>query len=118
MEAFFLEKATVKSLIDPVDLNTAAVTGGRIDMKDLQRVTLLLVINSATSRTAVTLDLDQHTVASAGTPAALSVANKYYHKVGAATSFTKVEPSTSSDSYDLTALVGDNKAIVALEILA
>lgn len=114
--SFLAENMVPKVLIDPVDWNTAAVVGGRIDMKDLEKVTLLIVLNSATSRTAVTVDLDQHTVASAGTPAALSVANKYYHKVGAATVFTKVEPSVAADTYDFTALVGDSKAVIVMEV--
>lgn len=114
--SFFGEEVVPKSIIDPVDWNTAAVTGGRIDMKDLEKVIFIITLNSATSRTAVTVDLDQHTVASAGTPAALSVSNKYYHKVGAATVLTEVEPTVAADTYDLTTLVGDNKAIVIMEV--
>lgn len=114
--ALLAEELVPKVLIDPVNLNTAAVTGNRIDMQDLEKVTLLIVLNSATSRTAVTLDLDQHTVASAGTPAALAVANKYFHKVGAATVFTAVEPTVAADSYDFTTLVGDSKAVIVMEV--
>ena len=114
--SFFGEEVVPKSVIDPVDWNTDAMTGGRVDMKDLEKVIFIIVLNSATSRTAVTVDLDQHTVASSGTPAALSVSNKYYHKVGAATVFTKVEPTVAADTYDLTTLVGDNKAIVVMEV--
>jgi len=114
--SFFAEEVVPKSIIDPVDWNTTDMTGARVDMKDLEKVIFLVILNSATSRTAVTLDFDQHTVASSGTPAALSHSNKYYHKLGAATVFTKVEPSSAADTYDLTSLVGDNKAILIFEV--
>jgi len=114
--SFFGEEVIPKSIIDPVDWNAAAMTGARIDMKDLEKVIFIITLNSATTRTAVTVDLDQHTVGTAGTPAALAVTNSYYHKVGAATVFTKVEPTVAEDEYDFLALVGDNKAVIVMEV--
>lgn len=114
--ARFAEEYILKNIVDPVDWNTAAVTGGRIDMKDLEKVIFIAVLNSATSRTAIDIDFDQHTVATSGTPIALSIDNAYYHKVGAATSFTKVEPSSKADAYNLLTLVGDSKAILVFEV--
>lgn len=112
----FSENVIPKVVVAPVDWNTAAVTGGRVDMKDLEKVVFLVVLNSATSRTAVTLDFDQHTVVSAGSPVALNITNKYYHKIGAATVFTEVEPTVAEDEYDLLSLVGDSAAVLVFEV--
>ena len=118
MEAFLMEKANVKVVVDPVDFNTAAVTGARVEMKGYERVSFMLIMNGGTSITSRTFDLKQHNAASGGTTKALSVKNLYYHKVGAATSFTKVEPSVAADSYDLLTAIGDNKSVVVFEVLA
>lgn len=112
----FMEGLIPKVIIDPVDYNTGANTGLRIDMKDLEKVVLIFVFNSATTRTGATIDLDQHTVSSSGSPLALSVVNKYYHKIGAATSYTKVEPTVAADTFDLLSLIGDSKAVVVMEV--
>lgn len=118
MEAFLMEIANAKVTVDPVDFNTAAVTGVRVPVKGYDRVTFIAVVNSATSATARTFTLRQHNAASSGTSKDLSVSNPYYHKVAAATSFTKVVPSSATAAYDLLALIGDDKAIVVFEVLA
>lgn len=118
MENFLMAKHVPKVVVAPVDLNTAAVTGQRVSMKNRDRVTFILIMAAATSATAVGLTLRQHNAASAGTSKDLSVANAYYHKIGAATIFTKVEPSSAAAAYDLLSLVGDAVSIVVFEVLA
>lgn len=122
MERFLAEKLLPKVIIQPVNLNTAANTGLRFDMQDAKRVTFIAIIAGGTSTTGLSLALKQHTVATSGTPIALSVDNPYYHKVGSATSFTKVGgilgTTAPADTYDLHTLVGDNVAVVVFEVLA
>jgi hypothetical protein len=118
MNEFLMEKANMKVIADPVDFNTAAITGGRIGMKGYDRITIMLIMNGGTSITNRTFDLKQHNAASSGTTKALSVDNPYYHKVGSATKFTKVTPASATDSYDLLTLIGDNKSVIVFEVLA
>lgn len=119
MEKFLLEKFVPKQVVGPVDLNTAAVTGNRVDMKNAQRVTFLIALGAGTTTTTHGFTLRQHNAASAGTSKDLSVANPYYHKIGAATKFTKVDPAgVAAAVYDLHALLGDAVALVAFEVLA
>ena len=116
---FLLEQLVAKTITAPVDLNTAANTGARVDMKGVKRVTFIAILAAGSSTTAHTFTLKQHTVASSGTPANLSVDNPYYHKIGAATSFTKVDPQGSAAAaYDLHSLLADSAAIVVFEVLA
>lgn len=118
MEKFLVEKYLPKTIISPVDLNTAANTGGRVDMQHIKRVTFLCILAAGTTTTTHSFALKQHTVASSGTPAVLSVDNPYYHKIGAATSFTKVQPDAAADTYDLHSLLSDSASIVVFEVLA
>ena len=116
-EAYLLEKSIPKTIIAPVDLNTAANTGGRFDMQKFKRVSFICILAAGTSTTTHSFALKQHTVASAGTPAVLSVSNPYFYKKAAETSFTKVSPSSAADTYDLHTLLADNVAIVVFEVL-
>lgn len=118
MESFLLEKKQAKKIIGPVDLDTAANTGARIDMKDVERVSFIINVGAGTATSAHSIALQQHTVASAGTPAALSVDNPYFHKIGAATEFTKVAPTSAADTYDLHALLANSASLVVFEVLA
>lgn len=118
MEAFLLEKQVPKTVVGPVNLNTAAVTGARVSMKGRSRVSFICVVGTSSSATAVKFTLRQHNAASSGTSKDLSVANPYFHKVNNATVFTKVEPTVAAAAYDLLALVGDYAAIVVFEVLA
>ena len=113
-----MEKAIVKSVAGPVDLNTAAITGGRVAMKNMKRVAFVINLGAGTTTAAHLFTLKQHTAASGGSSADLEVANPYFHKIGAATSFSKVEPTVAAAAYDLHALLGDNASMVVLEVLA
>jgi hypothetical protein len=117
-EQFLMEQAIVKAIIGPVDLNTGANAGERFDMQKFKRVTFIAVLAAGTTPSSHTFSFQKHDAASAGNSAALEISNPYYHKLNAATEFTKVEVTTAASSFDLDALVGDNKAIVVFEVLA
>lgn len=118
MEAYLMEKAQVKVVTGPIDLDAGANTGLRVDMQQFKRVTWIVAVAAGTTPSSHTFAFKQHTVASAGTPAVLSHANPYFHKLGAATSFTKVQPAAAADSYDLDTLVGDAKFVLVFEVLS
>lgn len=118
MEAFLMEKETAKAVIGPVDLNSAANTGARVDMLKFKRVTFIVALNTGTATSAHLHTLKQHTAASGGTTQNLSVDNPYFHKIAAATEFTKVDPAgVAAAAYDLHALVANNKYIAVFEVL-
>jgi len=117
MEAFLMEKANLKIVAGPVDLNTAAVTGARVSMKDCKRVAFVVQMGDSVGA-AVDLTLRQHDAASAGTSKDLSVANLYYTKAGTATKFTKVAPSVAAAAYNLAADFAAQEGIAVLEVLA
>lgn len=117
MEQFLMEKATVKVVTGPIDLDAGANTGARIDMQKFKRVTFVVIAAAGTTPSAHLHTLKQHTAASAGTSADLSVDNPYYHKAGAATEFTKVQPTSAAAAYDVDTLVGDAKYVVVFEVL-
>jgi hypothetical protein len=105
----------IKAAFEPVDLNAAAITGARIGLAQGYKVAVIVGFGDSVGAT-VQITLRQHTAASAGTSADLSVANVYYKKVGAATSFTKVEPSVAAAQYDLSADLAAEPGLVVLEI--
>lgn len=116
-ECFLAEKALPKVIIGNVDLNTAANTGLRIDIKQFERVSFIITLAAGTTTTTHSIALKQHTVATSGTPLALAVSNPYFHKIGAALKFTKVDVTTDTDTYDLHTLLGDSASIVIFEVL-
>jgi hypothetical protein len=119
MNKLFLEKNSAKQVSAPVDLNAAAITGARISMKECKHLAIVLSFGASTGAT-VEATLKQHTAASGGTTANLLVKANYYHKVGAATSFTKVEarPDASLPALlDLTTLLAADGGIVVIEVL-
>lgn len=113
-----MEKATVKAIIGPVDLNDAANTGLRVDMSKCKRVTFVVVAAAGTTPSAHTATLKQYDAASSGNSADLSVENPYFHKVDAATVFTKVVPGAAAAAFDIDTTVGDTKFIAVFEVLA
>lgn len=116
-EQLLMEQMIPKVIIEPVDLNAGANTGARFDMAKFKRVTFLIVAAAGTAPTNHSVALKQHTVAAAGVPAALSVDNPWFHKVDAATVFTKVVPGAKADTFDIDAIVGDTKFVAAFEVL-
>lgn len=116
-EALFMEKATVKAIIGPVDFNTGANTGERVDMRMFKRVTFIAVLAAGTTPDAHTFTLRQHTAASAGTSADLLSDVPYFTKLAAATSFTKVVPTSAVAATDLDSVAVDAKFIAVFEVL-
>lgn len=116
-EAFLMEQSIVKAIIGPVDLNTADNTGLRVDMQKFKRVSFICVLAAGSTPNAHLFTLQQHTVATSGTPADLSVDNPYFHKLDAATVFTKVQPEAAAAAYNLDSLFADAKGIVVFEVL-
>ena len=110
-----LEKENIKQVIGPVDL-VAGQTGARVSLKGAEKVAFVVAI--AAGAVTATLTLKQHNAASGGTTKNLEVDNPYFHKVGTAEIFTKVEPSAKAAAYVLGAVVGAAKAVIVLEVNA
>lgn len=115
MEKFLAEGKLIKADY-PVDLNTAGLSGVRVDVTKCRRLAFVVVLGGSTGST-VSFTLKQHTAASGGTTADLSVDNRYFKKVGAATVFTEVEPTVEAAAYDLSADFAAAQGIVVFEIL-
>lgn len=114
-EQLFMEKCQVKVSTLPVDLNDGANSGARFDMQKFKRVSFIIVAAAGTTPSSHTVSFQQHTAASAGTSANLTVDNPYFHCVSTATEFTKVEP-TAAASFDIDAIVGDTKFVAVFEV--
>lgn len=113
----FLFDENVKMAHEPVDLNTAAVTGARLSMAKVHgRVAIVCQLGDSVGAT-VQFTLKQHTAAVGGTSKNLAVDNNYFKKVGAATSFTKVVPTAEAAVYDLSADFAAEPGIVVFEVL-
>lgn len=117
MNEFLMEAKNIKVALVPVDLNTAANPGARIKIDAGDRISYVLTMGDSTTATAITFAIKQHDAASAGNSKALSIANPYYHKAAALTSFTKVVPTSASDAIDLTSTFADEPGTVVIEIL-
>jgi hypothetical protein len=63
----------------PVDAVAGAITGNRVHLKNCGGVTIVVVATGA-STDVTDVDLQQHTVATGGTPADLDVITRYYYK--------------------------------------
>lgn len=116
MEQFLAEQKGLKLGAVPASMNATPIEGARISLKEHRRVAIVCQF-AASASAVLTASLKQHDAASGGTSKILEIANNYYHKVGAATKFTKVEVAVAEDSYDLAATVGNNAAIVVFEVL-
>ena len=116
MEQFLAEQKGLKLASAPVSLTGTPVQGERVSLKEHKRVAVVLQF-AASAAAVLEVTLRQHDAASAGNSKDLLVANKWHHKVGAATSFTQLEPSVAAAVYDLVAIVGNNAATVVLEVL-
>lgn len=117
MNQFLLETKQIVQVMEPVDLNTAAVTGARVKMAKFDRICILIALGDSTGAT-VEFTLKQHTAASGGTSKDLAILNPYYKKAGAATIFTKVEPSVAAATYDLSSDFAAEPGLVAFEVLS
>lgn len=115
MEQYFAEGNAVKVLNGPADLDTPVV-GARISMKDAKRVAFIVSMGTSTAAVVVAA-LKQHNAATGGTTKALAVSNPYFHKIAAAASFTKVEPTVAADTYTLSTTFASAAGVVIFEVL-
>jgi hypothetical protein len=114
MDNYLAEGAIIKSGILPQS-NLGALTGERINMGKSDRVAVVITLG-ATAGATVDITLQQHNAASGGTSKALSVDNNYYHKITAASVFTKVEPVSAASNYVLTGIFGGTSGVVVFEV--
>jgi hypothetical protein len=115
MEAFLAEKKGLKQVV-LASVNGTPSVGARVPMKELSRVAFIVQVAAAASD-VLTVTLQQHNAASAGTTKVVAISNNYYHKVGAATSFTKVELESAASAYDLEAIAEAAVATFVFEVL-
>lgn len=111
----FLEGQSLKTAFLPVDLNTAAVTGGRVSLGKSQKIAIVLSVGASTAA-VLDISLKQHNAASGGTTKALSITNPYFYKAAAETVFTKVDVDTAEDNYVLSTLFAADSGIIVFEV--
>ena len=116
MNKFLMEKQTIKA-IAPQSLDASPLVGDRVKLDKGFRLAIVVHMGGSTGA-VVALSLKQHNAASAGTTKALEIANPYYHKAGAATVFTKVQPEVATDAYTLSSVFAADAGVVVLEVEA
>jgi hypothetical protein len=114
---FFAESKGLKQAILPVDLNTAVNNGARISLKDGDRLAIVIQLGASLASDVV-VSLQQHNAATAGTSKDLEIDNPFFQKAGAATSFTKVQPTAKAASFTLTPTFSTDSGVVVFEVLA
>lgn len=117
MEKFLGEDKAIKSVVDPQSI-AGAQTGARVKMVNVKRVAFVIDVGAGTSTTAHSFVLKQHDAETAGNSYDLAVANPIFHKVGAATKFTKLDVDVATATNDLHTLLGQEKAVVVIEVLS
>lgn len=115
MNKQFLFQHNVKQAFLPKDL-ASATSGERIHAGKGEKIVFLLTLADSVAASTLAINLKQHNAASGGTTKALSVANKIYKKINAATVFTESEPTVASDVVSLSDFAND-QGLVAVEIL-
>lgn len=117
MEKFLAEEKGIKLGIAPQSVTGTLVNGDRVGLKDQKRVAIVVQLGASTAA-VTTFSLQQHDAALGGTSKALSISNAYFHKLGAETSFSKVEVDPAASSYDLSGLAGiANGGVLVFEVL-
>lgn len=114
--AYLGENKGLKIGVLPADLNTSGATGERVFLKEGKRLAIVVQMGDSTGATAE-FTLRQHDAATSGNSKDLSIDNPYFHKAGAATSFTKVEPSAAAATYDLSSIFAAEEGIVVFEVV-
>lgn len=118
MERFLAEARVPKQVVGPISFSSAQTGNARVDMRNSKRVTFIISVGTSTTATGGTYTIQQSNAASSGTTKVCAVSNPYYTKIGAATSFTRVDPGSATSLYDLFASIGDSAAVVVIEVLA
>jgi len=120
MEGLFMEKHNMKQGALPVDFNLAAVTGSRVKLDSGFKLAIKCSFGDSVGA-AFNITLQQHDAAAAGNSKALDFKANYYHKVGLATSFTKVEirpdDAVATSSVDGGALFAADEGYLVFDVL-
>lgn len=111
------EAIGIKSAGDPADLNTAGLVGAKLDMSKGDRVAVICHMGDSVGAT-VEFTFKQSLDAAGTGIKDLSIAGKYYHKVGAATVFTEVDVTTAAANRDLSTLFAAEPGIVVFMVHA
>lgn len=113
-EVFLAELEGMKACI-PFDMDTVTALP-RIGLEKGDRVAIVCILGDSVGA-VVDLTLNQHTAITAGASKVLATSNPYYKKVGAATSFTKVVPTSETSNYVLSADLAAQEGVVVFEVL-
>lgn len=114
----WLEEGNTKKIF-PIgtDLNTAAITGARIAMKNFHSVLALLMMESSTAA-VVQVTLKQHTAISGGTSKVLATLNPYFHKISTAEVYTKVDQTVAASLIDASTVFAAAAGELAIPVCA
>jgi len=120
MEGLLMEHNSSKQVALPADLNTAAVTGARINMAKGLKLAVVLSFGDSIAA-VVTPSFQQHDAATGGISKALNIQANYYTKIEGETVFTKVairpDDSGLSDSVALASRFANAGGIAVFEFL-
>lgn len=112
----------IAKCVVPIDLSTGAKTGTRVHLKDYEGVAFVYVADIGTADEDVDLDIQQHNVATAGSPLDLDVVTQWWSKRDATAldnteQWTKHTQAAASE-VDLGATEGEAEIIAVVEVLA
>lgn len=113
-EQFLAEQCGLKQVI-PYDMDTVTAHA-RIGLAKGDRLAIICSFGDSTAA-VVDLTLNQHTLVSGGTSKVLATQNPYFKKAGAATAFTKVQPSEDTSNYVLSTDLAAQEGVVVFEVL-
>lgn len=103
----------------PIDLASGAVTGGRVHLRGCSGVTFVYIADAGTAGEDTDLDIQQHNVASAGSPLDLDVVTQWYSKRATTLDGDDVwvrHTQAAASEVDLGADEGENQVIAVIEI--
>lgn len=112
---YFLEGHNMKVAVAAAAAELATNAGARISMKECDRVAILVKVGAGAGADVKIL-LQQH-IGDAGASKALEIQNYTFVKAGAATKFTKTEPTVAASTIELTDLDGAS-GLAVIEVLA
>ena len=110
--------------IVPVNLNTGANTGERVNMKDCTGVSIVVFASIGTAASDLAVDVQEANAATGGTIRDLDIVTKYYIKdalsLTAATTWSEVSQSAASEISDTggAGTSAEHSQIVVIEVRA
>ena len=111
MECLFAECNGIKAAAVPTNINStggSAITGARISLKPMQRVSIIVSFNDVAADVAVSFQ--EHDAATAGNSKAFTIVDPVFVKLDAETAFTK-EAFAAADG-------NGSSGVVVYEIMA